>query len=69
MLSSLIGACLSNRWLIMVALAIISGAGVYTAVNLQVDAFPDLTNNQITVITEAGPMAPDEVERLVSYPI
>lgn len=69
MLSSLIASCLSNRWLIIVALAIVSGAGVYTAFNLQIDAFPDLSNNQITVITEAGPMAPDEVERLVSFPI
>jgi cobalt-zinc-cadmium resistance protein CzcA len=69
MLTALIRQCLSNRWLIMVMLAIVAGAGLYTAVNLQIDAFPDLTNNQVTVITECGPMSPDEVEKLVTYPI
>ncbi|MDX2267749.1 MAG: CusA/CzcA family heavy metal efflux RND transporter [Bryobacter sp.] len=58
-----------NRWLVFVALAILAGAGLYTAANLQIDAFPDLTNNQVTVITEAGPLSPEEVERLVTYPI
>jgi cobalt-zinc-cadmium resistance protein CzcA len=69
MLRSLISNSLNNRWLIMVMLSIVAGAGIYTAVNLQIDAFPDLTNNQVTVITECGPMSPDEVERLVTYPI
>ncbi len=69
MLRSLIAASLNNRWLILVLLVILTGAGVYTASRLQIDAFPDLTNNQITVITECGPMSPDEVERLVTYPI
>ncbi len=69
MLSSLIRNSLENRWLILVMLAIVTGGGIYTAINLQIDAFPDLTNNQVTVITECGPMSPDEVERLVTYPI
>ncbi|MBM3763369.1 MAG: efflux RND transporter permease subunit [Acidobacteria bacterium] len=69
MLRALIAASISNRWLILVALAIVSGAGLYMARNLQIDAFPDLTNNQVTVITECGPMSPDEVERLVTSPI
>ncbi len=43
--------------------------GLYVAFNLSVDAFPDLTNNQISVITEAGPMSPTEVESQVTYPI
>jgi len=69
MLSTLIRSSLANRWLIMVLLTIVLGVGIYTATNLQIDAFPDLTNNQVTVITECGPMSPDEVERLVTYPI
>jgi len=69
MLRSLIASSLTTRWLILVILAIVTAAGVFTAVNLQIDAFPDLTNNQVTVITECGPMSPDEVERLVTYPI
>lgn len=69
MMRGWIAASLANRWLILVFLVLISAAGVNTALNLQIDAFPDLTNNQITVITECGPMSPDEVERLVTYPI
>lgn len=69
MLNSLVRAALRERWLVLVAIVIVLGAGIYTAANLQIDAFPDLTNNQITIISECGPMAPDEVERLVTYPI
>ena len=69
MLAHLIRSCLENRWLVLVGLLLVGGAGIYTAINLQVDAFPDLTNNQVTVITECGPMGPSDVERLVTYPI
>ena len=69
MISSLIRSGLENRWLILVLLVIMASAGIYTAIRLPVDAFPDLTNNQVTVITEAGPMSPADVERLVTYPI
>ncbi len=53
----------------MAALVGVTVLGIYTALHLSVDAFPDLTNNQITVITEAGPMSPTEVESQVTYPI
>ena len=69
MLSALIDACFRNRWLVMAALVGVTVLGIYTALHLSVDAFPDLTNNQITVITEAGPMSPTEVESQVTYPI
>ncbi|WP_051670522.1 efflux RND transporter permease subunit [Bryobacter aggregatus] len=69
MLSALIRACFDNRWLVLIALVLVSGAGLYVVSDLQVDAFPDLTNNQVTVITEAGPMSPRDVEQLVTYPI
>jgi len=47
----------------------LAATGTYVAVQLPVDAFPDLTNNQVMIITECGPMSPGEVERLVTYPI
>jgi len=53
----------------MSALVGVAVLGIYTAYHLSVDAFPDLTNNQISVITEAGPMSPTEVESQVTYPI
>jgi len=54
---------------VMSALVGVAVLGIYTAYHLSVDAFPDLTNNQISVITEAGPMSPTEVESQVTYPI
>src|SRR5208283_1694753 len=43
--------------------------GVYSAVNLPIDAVPDLTNVQVQVITEAPALSPLEVESLLSFPV
>jgi cobalt-zinc-cadmium resistance protein CzcA len=60
---------LNNRWLVLLALAAFSIFGVYTAASIPIDAFPDLTNNQVVVATEAPAMPPTEVEQLVTFPI
>ncbi len=60
---------LNNRWLVLLALAGFVIFGAYTATNIPIDAFPDLTNNQVVVATEAPAMAPTEVEQLVTFPI
>jgi cobalt-zinc-cadmium resistance protein CzcA len=43
--------------------------GVYAFRELPVDAFPDVTNVQVQIITEAPGMSPEEVEKYVSYPV
>ncbi len=46
-----------------------AGLGVYSALNLPIDAVPDLTNVQVQVITEAPALSPLEVETLLSFPV
>jgi cobalt-zinc-cadmium resistance protein CzcA len=60
---------LQNRLIVMAGLLVLIGAGLYTLSQLPIDAFPDLTNNQVVVITECPGMPPTEVEQLVTYPI
>ncbi|MBL8292947.1 MAG: efflux RND transporter permease subunit [Bryobacterales bacterium] len=69
MLSQLIDFHLKHRWAVLVGLAGIITAGLYSLSQIPIDAFPDLTNNQVTVITECPAMGPSEVEALVTYPI
>lgn len=69
MLKRLIELSLANRFLVIFAALLISGFGIRSALELPIDAVPDLTNTQITVITDAGSLPPVEVELQVTYPI
>lgn len=69
MLDSIIKKSLNNRITVLVSAAILLIAGVYTAKNMDIDVFPDLNAPTVVVMTEAKGMAPEEVERLVSFPI
>ncbi len=54
---------------ILVSAAILLIVGLYTAKHMDIDVFPDLNAPTVVVMTEANGMAPEEVERLVSFPI
>ena len=63
MLSRLIELCLENRLLVIVLILLVAVAGAYNAMVIPVDAVPDMTNVQVTVITDAGSLSPVEVEQ------
>jgi cobalt-zinc-cadmium resistance protein CzcA len=64
-----VNATLGQRAFVLLALAALVVTGVLAVRDLPVEAFPDLTNNQVVVITEAPSLAAPEVEQRVSYPI
>ncbi len=69
MLAKLINFSLDNRFLVFVAFMLMAAGGTWSAFQLPIDAVPDMTNVQITVITKAGALSPVEVERFVTYPV
>ena len=69
MLNRIIDAALSARWIVLMLVIALVAAGGYALYTMPVEAFPDLTNNQVTVVTDAPSMPPTEVEQLVTYPI
>ncbi len=69
MLSRLIELTLSNRFLVLVGTFLMAAAGMNAALQLPIDAVPDMTNVQVTVITDAGSLSPVEVERYVTWPV
>lgn len=69
MLNKILSFSLKNRLLVLLCAALLTLGGAYIASNMEVDVFPDLTAPTVVVMTEAHGMAPEEVERLVSFPI
>lgn len=69
MIDKLISFALHQRFITLAIIFGLIAAGVYSMVTIPVDAFPDLTNNQVTIITEAPGMGAGEVEAQVTFPI
>lgn len=69
MLTALIKLSIENRFLVLVLTFLMAAGGVYSALHLAIDAVPDMTNTQVTVITTAGALSPLEVERYITYPV
>lgn len=69
MLNKIIQYSLHNRMVVMIASIALLLWGSYTAHKMEVDVFPDLNAPTVVVMTEAQGMAPEEVERMVTFPI
>lgn len=69
MLNKIIEFSLRNRLLVLLGVILVTIGGVYSTRNIEVDVFPDLTMPTVVVLTDAHNMAPEEIERLVTFPI
>ena len=69
MLNRIIKFSLNNKLLVLLAVVLVTVGGIYSARKIEVDVFPDLTMPTVVILTDASNMAPEEVERLVTFPI
>ena len=69
MFEKLIHSSLHNRLMVIVLAVLMLVAGAFTLVKMPVDVFPDLNKPTVTLQVEAGGMAPEEVEQLVTFPL
>jgi HME family heavy-metal exporter len=69
MFQMLLDGSLKNRLLVLLGALILTVYGAYTLTQTPVDVFPDLNKPTVTVITEAGGMASEEVEQLITFPL
>ncbi|MCG8455893.1 MAG: efflux RND transporter permease subunit, partial [Holophagales bacterium] len=65
----LIEASIRHHLVVLLLALLLVGAGVRAFLRLPIDAFPDVTNIQVTVISQATTLSPLEIEQLVTYPI
>ena len=69
MIDRVIGWAVAHRGTVVLLVLAMIGAGLYSLRTLRVDAFPDLTDVQVTVLADVPGLAPLEVERLVAFPL
>ncbi len=69
MISNIVRFSIDNRWVVIMITAIFAFAGWESFKRLPIDAVPDITNVQVQVNTQVEGRAPDEIERIVTYPL
>ncbi|MBS0639856.1 MAG: efflux RND transporter permease subunit [Proteobacteria bacterium] len=69
MIDAIIGAALKRRFLVLLAVVVVIAVGGWSTMRLNLAAFPDVTNIQVQVNTQAPGLAAPEVERLITFPV
>src|SRR5512136_1923392 len=69
MLETIITRTLRYKSFVLLGVLVLTGFGVYCCLNLPIDAFPDVTNVQVEVLSTAPGLSALEIERFVTYPI
>lgn len=69
MFTKIIQFSVTNKLFVGLMVGLLLLAGVYSMLTLPVDAVPDITNNQIQVVTVSPTLAPQEIEQLITFPV
>lgn len=69
MLDKVIHFSIHNKFIIGLFTLLLLAVGIYSVTTLPIDALPDITNNQVQIITSSPKLATQEVEQLITYPI
>jgi cobalt-zinc-cadmium resistance protein CzcA len=69
MLERILKFSLTQRFLVIIGAVLLMGIGVVSWNSLTLDAVPDITTNQVVINTQTGSLGPQEVEKLVTFPI
>ncbi len=69
MFKKIIEFSISNKPIIGFLVFVMIGVGIHSMLNIPIDAVPDITNNQVQIVTTAPSLSPQEVERFITYPL
>ncbi|WP_298365913.1 CusA/CzcA family heavy metal efflux RND transporter [uncultured Lutibacter sp.] len=69
MINKIIDFSINNKFIIGLLTLTIIGAGIWSMTQVPIDAVPDITNNQVQVITQAPNLGTEDIEQIVTYPI
>ncbi|MEG2479960.1 MAG: efflux RND transporter permease subunit, partial [Mucinivorans sp.] len=69
MFDAIVGFSVKNKLFVGLTTLFLLLGGIYAMLTLPVDAVPDITNNQVQIVTVSPTLAPQEVEQLITFPI
>jgi len=69
MFDAIIRFSLENKLIVLLGVLALSILGLFSATRIPLDAVPDITNNQVQIVSVAPTFAPEEVEQLITYPL
>ncbi|MDX5404283.1 MAG: CusA/CzcA family heavy metal efflux RND transporter [Bacteroidota bacterium] len=69
MFTSLIAYSVRNKFVVLLGVIALISSGIWALTTIPMDAVPDITNNQVQVVTTSPSLAAEEVEKFITYPI
>ncbi|SFZ93066.1 cobalt-zinc-cadmium resistance protein CzcA [Flaviramulus basaltis] len=69
MINKIIDFSINNKFIIGLLTLTIIGAGIWSMTQVPIDAVPDITNNQVQVITQAPNLGTEDIEQIITYPV